>query len=185
MAAQALTALIDLLDAGLPGRDVRVPGAGAQVRMSRLTGSAWLVRYPPGWSRAQRGHYLAGEELVVLDGELTVSGVTYLPGQHGWIPAGALRHECSAPSGALVLAAFTGDPSWVSSDADVPDGPTQRTPLETVVIPEGGLPLTPRSALLDAPVTLDQPAEVVTVPTWTWQLSTLVPEGRVLVRWPA
>jgi hypothetical protein len=175
--------LIDLLDAGLPGRDILLPGSNLPVRMTPLDGSASLVRYPPGWIRGERGHYLAGEEFVLLEGELLVSGVTYLPGQHAWLPAGALRHSACAPSGALACTFFAGQATWVRSDLDEPDGPSLRTPLETVVIPDGGLPLTPCSVLLDTPVTLDHPAEVITIPSWTWDVSTLIPEGRVLVRW--
>ncbi|MBF8185104.1 hypothetical protein ITP53_04995 [Nonomuraea sp. K274] len=175
--------LIDLLDAELPGRDFLMPGSTLPVRRARLDGSASLVRFPPGWARPERGHHLAGEEFVVLDGELNVSGVTYLPGHHGWVPAGALRHSCSAPRGALAFTSFAGTDTWVRSDLDEPDGPTLRTPLETVVIPRGGLRLTPHSALFDTPVPLDRPAEMITVASWTWERSTLIPEGRVLVRW--
>ena len=175
--------LIDLLDAELPGHDVLLPGATLPVRVMPLDGSTSLVRFPPGWSRPGRGHYLAGEEFVLLAGELRLSGVAYLPGHHGWLPAGALRHSGAAPAGALACVFFDGQATWVPSDLDVPDGPTLRTPLETAVIPEGGLPLTPHSVLLDTPVSLGDPAEVVTVPTWTWERSALIPEGRVLVRW--
>ncbi|AQZ64250.1 unnamed protein product [[Actinomadura] parvosata subsp. kistnae] len=176
--------LIDLLDdAGLPGRAFLLPGSNVPVRLARLGCSATLVRFPPGWERAERGHYLAGEEFVLLSGELRVSGITYLPGQHGWLPAGTLRHSCAAPHGALAFTAFAGQATWVRSDRDEPDGPAQRTPLESVVIPRGGLPLTPHSALLDTPIPLDRTAEVITVPTWTWERSALIPEGRVLVRW--
>ncbi|KAB8194419.1 hypothetical protein FH608_014390 [Nonomuraea phyllanthi] len=177
--------LVDLLAADLPGRDFLLPGTNLPVRRQRLNGSAWLVRLPPGWARAEHGHYLAGEEFVLLEGELCVSGVTYRQGQHGWLPAGALRHSSAAPGGALVFTSFDGEDTWVPSELDEPDGPTLRTPLESVVIPEGGLRLTPHSALLDTPVPLHRPAEMITVPTWTWELSTLIPEGRVLVRWPA
>ncbi|WP_433444138.1 hypothetical protein [Nonomuraea sp. CA-141351] len=177
--------LVDLLDAEPAARDFLIPGSNLPVRQAPLEGSAWLVRFPPGWARTERGHYLAGEEFVLLEGELCVSGITYRAGHHGWLPAGALRHSSAAPGGALAFTSFDGEDTWVRSDLDEPDGPTLRTPLETVVIPEGGLPLTPHSALLDTPVALDRPAEMITVPTWTWERSTLIPEGRVLVRWTA
>ncbi|NUT11397.1 MAG: hypothetical protein HOQ38_13070, partial [Nonomuraea sp.] len=144
--------LIDLLDAELPGRDVLMPGATLPVRVTPLDGSTSLVRFPPAWSRPARGHYLAGEEFVVLEGELSISGVAYRAGQHAWLPAGALRHSGAAPGGALTCTFFAGQATWVPSDLDEPDGPTLRTPLETVVIPDGGLPLTPHSVLLDTPV---------------------------------
>ncbi|MFI7612405.1 hypothetical protein ACIBP6_14390 [Nonomuraea terrae] len=177
--------LIDLLDdAELPGHPFLIPGSNLPVRLARLGGSAALVRFPPGWARHERGRYLAGEELVLLTGELHVSGVVLTPGQHGWLPAGTLRHSGAAPCGALAYVAFSGQAAWVPGERDEPDGATCRTPLDTVVIPGGGLPLSPCSALLDTPVPLDRPAEMITVPTWTWERSAVVPEGRVLVRWP-
>ncbi|MFC7586867.1 hypothetical protein ACFQYP_26375 [Nonomuraea antimicrobica] len=176
--------IIDLLDdAELPGETFLIPGTELPVRVARLDGAASLMRFPPGWAQSEHGHYLAGEEFVVLEGELHVSGITYLPGQHGWLPAGTLRHSAAAPRGALVYTAFCGPATWIRSERDEPDGPAERTPLETVVIPQGGLPLTPHSVLLDTPIPLDRTAEMITVPTWTWERSTLVPEGRVLVRW--
>lgn len=174
--------VIDLL-AVQGGGDVRIPGSNLPVRQVTLHGEATLVRYPPGWARPQHGHYLAGEEFVVLAGELHVSGVTYLPGHHAWVPAGALRHGSAAPGGALVLTCFAGPATWVPSELDEPDGPSLRTPLATAVIPPGGLRLTARSMLCDQPARLVHEAELVTVGSWTWRRSDLMPEGRVLVRW--
>lgn len=174
--------LVDLLGAEPSGDAVLMPGSTTPVRQARLTCSSSVIRYPPGWARPQRGHYLAGEEFVVLDGELLVSGVAYPAGRHGWLPAGALRHSGAAPAGALVFSAFAGTAAWVPSDLDEPDGPTLRTPLEGVVIPAGGLRLTPESVLYDTPEPLDRPAEMIIVGSWTWELSTVMPEGRVLVR---
>ncbi|MGW4802319.1 hypothetical protein ACWEPC_58900, partial [Nonomuraea sp. NPDC004297] len=111
--------LIDLLDdARLPGHAFLIPGANLPVRLAGLGGPATLVRFPPGWTRHERGHYLAGEEFVLLAGELRVSGVTYLPGQHGWLPAGTLRHSCAAPGGALAFTSFDGQPTWVRGERD-------------------------------------------------------------------
>ncbi|WP_327084916.1 hypothetical protein OIE66_21360 [Nonomuraea sp. NBC_01738] len=173
--------MIDLLDAAA-GRDFRIPGANLPVRLSPLTRSSRLVRFPPGWARPEVGHYLAGEEFVVLEGELLVSGVTYRAGHHAWLPAGTMRHDSRAPRGALALACFDAEPTWVPSELDEPDGPSLRTPLAGVVIPEGGLRLTPHSLLFDRPAPLDRPAELVTVGTWTWQRADLMPLGRVLAR---
>ncbi|MBB6352211.1 hypothetical protein ACWGH8_42655 [Nonomuraea muscovyensis] len=176
------TTLVDLLDAALLGGEVLIPGATVPARLARLSDSASLLRLPPGWTRPQHGHHLAGEEFVVLGGELQISGVRYLPGHHGWLPAGALRHSGAAPVGALVLCGFAANSVWVPSDLDEPDGPSQRTPLASVVIPAGGLRLTPRSVLHDTPVVVPHPAEMITVGSWTWERSPLMPEGRVLVR---
>ncbi|MFI6396276.1 hypothetical protein ACIBHY_07130 [Nonomuraea sp. NPDC050547] len=173
--------MIDLLTAA-PGPEFHIPGSTLPVRLARLHGATSVVRFPAGWERRPRGHYLAGEEFVILAGALHVSGVTYAPGHHAWLPAGTLRHDSAAPEGAVALARFAGPPTWVPSLLDEADGPTVRTPLESVVIPPGGLALSPLSWLRDSPVPLQGSAEIVTVGTWTWQLSAFMPEGRVLVR---
>ncbi|MFI6817536.1 hypothetical protein ACIBG7_34415 [Nonomuraea sp. NPDC050328] len=90
------------LDDGLLDREYVLPGSTVPVRLARLRldgdgGSVSLVRFPPGWTRPGRGHYLAGEEFVVFEGELRVSGVGYLPGDWGWLPAGAPRFESATP----------------------------------------------------------------------------------------
>lgn len=97
----------------VPDVEFVMPGSTAPVRLARLSRTVSLVRFPPGWTRPERGHYLAGEEFVVLEGELRVSGVTYPAGSSGSLPAGAPRWDSASPTGALALAVFDGPPTWV------------------------------------------------------------------------
>ncbi|MFI6603393.1 hypothetical protein ACIBHX_44765 [Nonomuraea sp. NPDC050536] len=89
--------LIDLLGGSLPGHDVLLPGSDRPVRLSRLDEATSLVRFPTGWRRTRPGHYLAGEELLVLAGSLEISGITYTPGDHAWLPSGTLQHSSTTP----------------------------------------------------------------------------------------
>lgn len=182
--------VIRLLD-GLLNRDFVIPGSTAPVRMARLHvdpdgRSVSLVRFPPGWTRPARGHYLAGEELVVLEGELHVSGIVCRPGDFGWIPARALRFDSGTSSGVLALACFDGPPTWVAGDGGDPEDVSLRVPLRTAAVPESGLPLGNGTLLLSGTHgPLGRPAEVVTVDGWRWGLLDAdepLPEGRLLVR---
>jgi hypothetical protein len=97
-----------------------IPGSAPPVELARLraeeaTGAfSALVRFPPGWSRPGSGYYRVHEELFVVEGDLTVSGETYRPGDYAWLPAEYLRSG-SGSGGALVLARFSGPPAWVPS----------------------------------------------------------------------
>ncbi|MFI0353377.1 hypothetical protein [Actinomadura sp. 9N407] len=139
---------VDPAGPGLPWKPFTIPGSTPAVDLMRLEAdpadgaSTLLVRFPPGWNRPGPGHYLSGEEFVVLEGALTVSGVLYGPGDRGWVPAGATRRDSGTETGALALAWFSGAPAYVEGEAAEPSGRTaERTPLLTVPIPDGGLPL--------------------------------------------
>ncbi|WP_395105363.1 cupin domain-containing protein [Actinomadura sp. SCN-SB] len=169
---------VDPAAAELPWRSFTIPSSAPPVRLLRLEvdrsdgSSTSLVRFPPGWSRPDAGHYLVGEEFVVLEGGLTVSGVEYGPGDHGWIPAGATRHGSRTETGALALAWFSGVPDWVDAPGSAPTG--EVTPLLTVPIPEGGLPLrsgeSSRTRLYErVPAAFTSPARVLFLdgPRWS------------------
>lgn len=136
---------VDPLADGLAWRPFTIPGSGPPVELVRLEvdradgSSSSMVRFPAGWSRPAAGHYVCGEEFVVLDGELTVSGVVYGPGDRGWIPAGGTRAGSRTATGVLALAWFDGIPTWVEGEGDAASG--ERTPLLTVPVPDGGLRL--------------------------------------------
>src|SRR5688572_31194926 len=55
--------------------------------------SSSLVQLPPGWRRPATGHYLVDEELYVLSGDLTMSGVRYTEHTYAFLPAGYTRTE--------------------------------------------------------------------------------------------
>jgi hypothetical protein len=136
---------VSLTAPDLPWTDFGIPASAPPVRLVRLhadavTGaSLLLVRFPEGWQRPAAGHYACGEEFVVLDGELWVSGVRYSSGHCGWLPAGAPRHDSAAPAGALAVAWFAGPPRWTGDPADRSTEPSLHTALDTTAIPEGGL----------------------------------------------
>lgn len=105
---------------GLPGGG----RPGVQVRtlsMDDETGSLTaVIRYPPGWSRAEAEHLLADEEFVVLRGSLEVNGVVYDELAYGFFPAAHVRQRASSPSGALVLTFFEGEPRAVAGEPSQP-----------------------------------------------------------------
>jgi len=108
------------MSTSLTWREVTIPDSSPSVTMARLReepdGAFWaLVRFPAGWSRPVVGHYLSDEEFWLLEGELTISGVTYVPQQGDHIPAGQPRADSRSPNGALALARFAGPATWVRS----------------------------------------------------------------------
>lgn len=137
--------MIDLLGAGPAWEPVRPPGANGPAERVRLgvdpvTGARLaLLRFPPGWRSDARGRYDAGEELVVLSGRIYVSSISYRTGHYGWIPPGGFRHDTVSPDGATVLSWFAHRPQWTDAARGAPYGPSLRAPLDTLVLPAGGL----------------------------------------------
>src|SRR4051794_5412089 len=99
-------------------RAARLPDSSTDAQLLRLHADrasgagVSLVRFPPGWSRVARGCYPVAEELAVLEGSLQLSGVTFAEGDYGWVAPGVAREAMTTPSGALVLALFTGPAIW-------------------------------------------------------------------------
>lgn len=75
--------------------------------------SCLLVEFPVGWKRTA-GTYSCAEHAIVLDGEIILDGITWLPGQGFVVPAGSARTETFAPQGARAVAWFGGTPRWTS-----------------------------------------------------------------------
>jgi hypothetical protein len=108
------------MSTSLTWREVTIPDSSPPVAVARLRedadGAFWaLVRFPAGWSRPVVGHYVTDEEFWLLEGELTMSGVTYSEQQGDRIPAGRPRADSRSERGALALARFAGPPTWVRS----------------------------------------------------------------------
>lgn len=101
-----------------------IPDATPAVRLLRLhvdprtRASVALVAFPPGWSRPGAGHYVAGEEFVVLTGSLAVSGHEHRAGSWAWIPPCATRSDSHSQRGALALAWFSGPVLWRGAVGD-------------------------------------------------------------------
>lgn len=109
------------MQAVLDWRELTIPDGSPAVAVARLRlepdGAFWaLVRFPAGWARPGRGHYLVEEDFWVLEGELTMSGVTYGPEQGAHIPARAERSDTRTPRGALAVARFGGPATWVRAE---------------------------------------------------------------------
>lgn len=114
MAAPA--ALVVDLSAPPAWSDFDIPDGSAPVRTARLGERTLLVAFPSGWERVEGGTYEAAEEMVVLDGELRMSGETYTALDWAWFPAGCLRRETRARTAVLALARFFGPARWAASD---------------------------------------------------------------------
>jgi hypothetical protein len=114
----------ELAFASLTWREAPMPGA-APVEMALLPklpdgGFRAFVRFPPGWSRPDVGHYAVAEEFVVLEGSLSLTGQTWTVGGHAWVPVFARRHNLGSQTGFLVFAWFGGTPRWIPGDPTQP-----------------------------------------------------------------
>lgn len=105
---------------------IPIPLAEPAVEMIRLhvdpavSSSSALVRFPPGWNRATPCRYSVDEEVVMLEGELRISGCVIPQGSYAFIPTGVLRFATLTPVRSLALAWFSG-PVGVTDDlVDLP-----------------------------------------------------------------
>lgn len=102
--------------------NVLIPLAEPSVEMLRLhfdpeaKSSTAFVRFPEGWSRGIECRYSVDEEIVMLGGELRISGVVIPDGCYGFIPTGVLRTNTLTPTTSLALAWFSG-PAGATDDA--------------------------------------------------------------------
>lgn len=110
----------------LPWSDGLYGGGRPEVSVRTLSldeetgASSLVIRYPPGWRRAEPEHILADEEFVVLRGALEVNGVVYDELAYGFFPAGHLRRTAASPEGALVVTFFEGEPQAVPGEPTSP-----------------------------------------------------------------
>jgi hypothetical protein len=108
-------------------RDFTIPESSPPVRMLRLhvdpstLASLALVSFPVGWRRPATGHYLAGEEFVVLRGVLQVGERCHRAGDWAWVPPRTSRGPSGSVDGALALAWFSGPAVWCAGDGDGPE----------------------------------------------------------------
>lgn len=103
--------------------DIRIPDSTDTVKMNRIHiwdngASLAAVTFPPGWSRPIVGGYLCAEEFFLFEGELQMSGETFLPNDHVWVPPQSLRIGSFSPGGAVTMAWFYGKPVWVRQEKD-------------------------------------------------------------------
>lgn len=70
--------------------------------------SSNLLEFPPGWRLTEESHLTADEELYVLSGDLSISGVRYTEHNYAFLPAGYTRFDAHSERGALTLSFFSG-----------------------------------------------------------------------------
>jgi hypothetical protein len=180
--------------------DFAIPDSSPAVRLARLdvdgeSGSSLsLVEFPPGWSRPGLGHYVCGEEFVVLAGELHISGKAFGPSDCAWLPPGAPRWSSRTEAGALALAWFSGRPDWREGAGADRTGDVTQVTLCGAAVPAGGLVLRDddrrgRTTLYEmAPSHVEQPAHAFWLSPRLWgrfEAGARLPEvpGHVLVRY--
>lgn len=105
--------------------DAPMPDGSAPIRLARLPRLAdgnlrFFGRFPAAWHRTVEGHYPAFEEIVLLEGDLTVAGVTLEAGDYTWVPAREMRPRTASRSGCLAFGRFGGVPQWTRGRPDLP-----------------------------------------------------------------
>ena len=127
-----------MLDDALAWGSFEIPDGSEPVSVYRLRTEpdtralTLLVRFPAGWNRMVPGYYEAAEDVVFLEGELEINGVTYRNGDWAYFPAGAVRRAMVSTTGALALARFDGAPRWIRSDVPAGTDKPRRVRLEPV-----------------------------------------------------
>ncbi len=102
-----------------------MPGSNGPVELARLPqledqAFRAFVRFPAGWARPGAGHYVVPEEFLILDGDLSLNGITWNTGGYAWIPARRMRSGSSSAGGCLAFAWFGGTPRWLAGEAAMP-----------------------------------------------------------------
>ena len=98
-----------------------MPGSNGPVELARLPQQddhalRAFVRFPAGWSRPGAGHYMVPEEFLILDGDLSLNGITWETGGYAWIPALRVRSGTHSGIGCLAFAWFGGVPRWITGE---------------------------------------------------------------------
>ncbi|MBW9205583.1 hypothetical protein KV102_16160 [Mumia sp. zg.B53] len=134
----------DLFDDALEWASFAPAGADQKAEMVLLHQSAdatsrtVLVRFPARWQRAMTGNQPAGEEMLVLEGALSMSGSTCRPGQILVVEPRATRSETGVEDETRALVWFSGAAGgWVEGVAPEP-GTIAVTDLAPGVVRPGG-----------------------------------------------
>jgi hypothetical protein len=201
MSALALAGPVDMVATAIPlsSPDVQI----ARLHVDPETKcSTSLVRFPGDWGRSVDCFYAVHEEIVVLEGELLVSGVSYTAGVYGFIPTAALRFASATPGGCLALAWFGGIPLGLTDEEAaqrvVPSSlrhDLRTEHLHTDQSPVGPLGTKLRTSEQGSCWLVDRLAggiagfavEVLHIPTWEWSRVEVgeelpVLEGRTILR---
>ena len=115
-------------------QDMPMPDASAPVRLARLScmqpDHFWaLVAFPPGWQRVRSGHYSVDEDFLLLQGDLTINGVSWHAQEHGFVPAHTLREQTESIHGCVACARFHGRAQWhTGAAAMLPQSKVKHSP---------------------------------------------------------
>lgn len=192
--------VLDLLAAA--GRSVPMPDANSEVRSALLhrdeqtRARTLVVEFPPGFCRPVAGRYQAGEEFLVLAGELDLAGRKLVAGDWAWLPPGVLRRNFSSVPGAIVYAWFSAGNEWQASDEELPCPPMRTESLGLGQAAPRSLRSTAAgdgpgaSAVLALGTEVVGPAELLDLASFEWRRlaageSWLTGPGPALVRWPS
>jgi hypothetical protein len=111
----------------LKWEDFQVKGVATGLKAKALshdpkTGAvSLLLSYPPGWrSRAESNYHTGDEEILVLDGDLTIGGRTLTDRCYSFIPAGMAHGPISTRNGCLALTFFDQEPDVIASKESKP-----------------------------------------------------------------
>ncbi len=126
--------VVDLASADLAWLEHTISGSDKPARMVMLHADAEtntrtvMVEFPPGWVRDAVGHQPAGEEMVILSGELSISGQTAATGDYLLVEPRATRSATSVADGTAALVWFSGPGGGWADGADAdPGGISVRT----------------------------------------------------------
>src|SRR4051794_6833836 len=112
-----------------------------------------LVQFPPGWKRDAVGHQPAGEEMVILSGSLSISGVTAGLGDYLVVEPRATRSATSVADDTRAVVWFSG-PGGGWTDGEAVDAGTA-----TVATLAAGLQRGPHDELIGTVTVHDDLAE--------------------------
>lgn len=162
-----------LTSADLPWSRVRLEGADADVDLVELhrdpltRARSLLVRFPPGWRRPGPGFYACAEEVLVIEGAVSVSGTTVSAGEYAFFPPFLTRTASLSPSGCLALAWFSAAPRWSMGTAGATDA-VVHTSVAQLRRSAGNEVQGSAHLVEQADGVADAPAEVVSTTSWRW-----------------
>jgi len=103
---------------GLPAGGARADVGCKTLSIDDATGAATcVVRYPAGWKRPEGEYLSTDEEFYVLEGALSINGITYERDSYAHLPAGYLRKDAASADGAVLLTFFDGPVDSVAASA--------------------------------------------------------------------
>jgi hypothetical protein len=156
------------------GRSVPMPESSLPIQSALLhldvetRGRTLVVRFPAGFTREALGHYLAGEEFMVLDGALELMGETFARGDWGWVPPSATRWGFASPEGALVYAWFSQGNEFMGGRGSGGEAATRVAAIDCARELRSQDPILGSSAVVPANSWIMGPAEILEIDSQVW-----------------